>query len=63
LREVARNRHAACHFSELLLTHSPELEVTQTPDQVEHDTNLHLLRTATDTELGAEPGAGEEELR
>ena len=28
---------AACHFSELLLTHSPELEVTQTTDEVEHD--------------------------
>src|SRR5215218_5090852 len=63
LREVARNRHAACHFSELLLTHSPELEVTQTPDAVEHDTNLHLLYTATDAELGAEPGANDEELR
>jgi oligopeptide transport system ATP-binding protein len=55
LREVARNRHAACHFSELLLTHSPELEVTQTPDAVEHVTNLQLLDTATDPELGAEP--------
>jgi oligopeptide transport system ATP-binding protein len=63
LREVARNRHAACHFSELLLTHSPRLEVTQTPDAVEHDTNLHLLDTATGTELRAEPGASDEELR
>jgi oligopeptide transport system ATP-binding protein len=35
LREVARHRWAACHFSELLLAHSPELEVTQTPDLVE----------------------------
>jgi oligopeptide transport system ATP-binding protein len=35
LREVARNRLAACHFSELLLAHSPELEVTQTADEVE----------------------------
>jgi oligopeptide transport system ATP-binding protein len=35
LREVARHRFAACHFSELLLTHSPELEVTQTTDEVE----------------------------
>jgi oligopeptide transport system ATP-binding protein len=35
LREVARHRWAACHFSELLLTHSPELEVTQPPDLVE----------------------------
>ena len=36
LREVEPRRLAACHFSELLLLESPELEVTQTPDQVEH---------------------------
>ena len=36
LREVAHGRRAACHFSELLLTASPELEVTQSPDEVEH---------------------------
>jgi oligopeptide transport system ATP-binding protein len=35
LREVARRRWAACHFSELLLAHSPKLEVTQTPEEVE----------------------------
>jgi oligopeptide transport system ATP-binding protein len=35
LREVAPGRLAACHFSELLLTHSPELEVTQTAEDVE----------------------------
>jgi oligopeptide transport system ATP-binding protein len=35
LREVAPGRLAACHFSELLLTHSPELEVTQTTEDVE----------------------------
>ena len=35
LREVARQRLAACHFSELLLAHSPELEVTQTSEEVE----------------------------
>jgi oligopeptide transport system ATP-binding protein len=35
LRELARHRFAACHFSELLLTHSPELEVTQTTEEVE----------------------------
>jgi oligopeptide transport system ATP-binding protein len=35
LREIARHRLAACHFSELLLAHSPELEVTQTTDDVE----------------------------
>ena len=60
---MARHRYAACHFSELLLTHSPKLEVTQTPDLVEHETNLHLLDTASDPELGAEPGASEEDLR
>ena len=64
LREVARHRYAACHFSELLLTHSPELKVTQTPDAVEHDTNLHVLGTATAPEFGAEAAVtGEEELR
>ena len=35
LREVAPRRLAACHFSELLLAHSPELEVTQTTEEVE----------------------------
>jgi oligopeptide transport system ATP-binding protein len=35
LREVAPQRLAACHFSELLLAHSPELEVTQTVEDVE----------------------------
>ena len=35
LREVVAHRLAACHFSELLLAHSPELEVTQTTEEVE----------------------------
>jgi oligopeptide transport system ATP-binding protein len=35
LREVAPHRFAACHFSELLLAQSPELEVTQTTEDVE----------------------------
>jgi len=35
LREVAYHRLAACHFSELLLAHSPKLEVTQTAAEVE----------------------------
>jgi oligopeptide transport system ATP-binding protein len=35
LQEVAPRRFAACHFSELLLAHSPELEVTQTTEDVE----------------------------
>ena len=63
LREVGRHRFAACHFSELLLAHSPELQVTQDPDEVEHETNLHLLDTTTDLELGAEPDVAEEDLR
>ena len=35
LREVAYHRMAACHFSELVLEHSPELEVTQTVEEVQ----------------------------
>jgi oligopeptide transport system ATP-binding protein len=35
LREVVYHRLAACHFSELLLEHSPELEVTQTVEDVQ----------------------------
>jgi oligopeptide transport system ATP-binding protein len=42
LREVARHRLAACHFSELLLTHSPKLEVTQTTEEVEAHLELGL---------------------
>ena len=42
LREVARRRLAACHFSELLLAHSPELEVTQTTEEVEAHLELGL---------------------
>jgi len=42
LREVARHRLAACHFSELLLTHSPELAVTQTTEQVEAHLEIGL---------------------
>jgi oligopeptide transport system ATP-binding protein len=42
LREVARQRLAACHFSELLLAHSPELEVTQTTEEVEAHLELGL---------------------
>ena len=33
--EVVYGRMAACHFSELVLEHSPELEVTQTIDDVQ----------------------------
>ena len=35
LREVAYHRMAACHFSELVLEDSPELEVTQTIEEVQ----------------------------
>ena len=35
LREVVYGRMAACHFSELVLADSPELEVTQTVDDVQ----------------------------
>ena len=62
LREVARHRLAACHFSELLLTHSPELEVTQTTEEVEAHLELGLdspvvagLDQATQAEQGGEP--------
>ena len=63
LREVARHRLAACHFSELLLTHSPELEVTQTTEEVEAHLELGLeypvaaggLDYEQDIERGEEP--------
>jgi oligopeptide transport system ATP-binding protein len=63
LREVARHRLAACHFSELLLTHSPELEVTQTTEEVEAHLELGLEYPVTaggldhdeDIERGVEP--------
>jgi oligopeptide transport system ATP-binding protein len=35
LREVVYHRSAACHFSELVLEHSPELQITQTVDDVQ----------------------------
>jgi oligopeptide transport system ATP-binding protein len=43
LREVGHHRFSACHFAELLLTHGAELQVTQSPEAVEHETNLHVL--------------------
>jgi oligopeptide transport system ATP-binding protein len=35
LREVVYHRMAACHFSELVLEHSPKLEITQTVNDVQ----------------------------
>jgi oligopeptide transport system ATP-binding protein len=54
LREVARHRLAACHFSELLLTHSPELEVTQTTEDVEAHLERELQYPVTPTDLDHE---------
>jgi oligopeptide transport system ATP-binding protein len=54
LREVARHRLAACHFSELLLAHSPELEVTQTTEEVEAHLERELHYPATDAGLDHE---------
>jgi oligopeptide transport system ATP-binding protein len=54
LREVARHRLAACHFSELLLAHSPELEVTQTTEEVEAHLERELLYPTTDAGLDHE---------
>jgi oligopeptide transport system ATP-binding protein len=51
LREVARHRLAACHFSELLLAHSPELEVTQTTEEVEAHLERELRYPVTDAGL------------
>jgi oligopeptide transport system ATP-binding protein len=54
LREVARHRFAACHFSELLLTDSPELEVTQTTEEVEAHLERELQYPMTDAGLDHE---------
>jgi oligopeptide transport system ATP-binding protein len=63
LREVARHRLAACHFSDLLLAHSPELQVTQSTEDVEAHLELGLeypvaaggLDHDQDVERGDEP--------
>jgi len=54
LREVARHRFAACHFSELLLVHSPELEVTQSTEEVEAHLERELQYPMTDAGLDHE---------
>jgi oligopeptide transport system ATP-binding protein len=54
LRDVATQRLAACHFSELLLAHSPELEVTQTTEEVEAHLERELQSPATDGGLDYE---------
>jgi oligopeptide transport system ATP-binding protein len=56
LREVARHRFAACHFSELLLTHSPELEVTQTTEDVEAHVEFGPEDPVTASAPSEEPG-------
>jgi oligopeptide transport system ATP-binding protein len=63
LREVAHHRYAACHFSELLLTDSPKLEVTQSPEEVEHLTNLQLHQLPGDDDLAVDTSATEGDLR
>ena len=61
LREVGHHRFSACHFAELLLAHSPELEVTQTPDEVE--AALEFGRTEPGDMLEPEPATHEPEGR
>jgi oligopeptide transport system ATP-binding protein len=61
LREVLYGRMAACHFSELLLEHSPELKVTQTADEVEAALEYGPEQTAVsepDRIADAGPGSG-----
>ncbi len=52
---------SACHFSELLLADSPELEVTQTADDVEARLEFGPEAepgTEIDETIGFEPGGG-----
>jgi oligopeptide transport system ATP-binding protein len=56
LREVAPHRFAACHFSELLLAHSPELEVTQTTEEVEAHTEFPPDHPGTSVKLDSATG-------
>jgi oligopeptide transport system ATP-binding protein len=54
LREVAYGRLAACHFSELLLEHSPELEITQTAEDVEAHVEFGPDYPITTTQIPSE---------
>ena len=61
LREVVYQRMAACHFSELVLEHSPELKVTQTVDDVQAALEYGpepTLRSEHDRIADAGPGPG-----
>jgi hypothetical protein len=61
LREVVYQRMAACHFSELVLAHSPELQVTQTVDDVQAALEYGpepTLRSEHDRVADAGPGPG-----
>jgi oligopeptide transport system ATP-binding protein len=61
LREVVYHRMAACHFSELVLEHSPKLEITQTVDDVQAALEYGPEPTAVsepDRIADAGPGSG-----
>jgi oligopeptide transport system ATP-binding protein len=59
LREVVYHRMAACHFSELVLEHSPKLEVTQTVDDVQAALEYGPEPTAvSDSDRIADAGPG-----
>ena len=58
LREVGYHRIAACHFSELVLEHSPELEVTQTVDDVQAALEYGRPTVASGPDRIADAGPG-----
>jgi oligopeptide transport system ATP-binding protein len=58
LREVGYDRMAACHFSELVLEHSPELEVTQTVDDVQAALEYGRPTVASGPDRIADAGPG-----
>jgi len=61
LREVIHGRLSACHFAELLLEGSPELEVTQTAADVE--AAVEFGADESTEQLGVEPTEGHETSR